>query len=319
MSTAPPVTVDVGTLELRGGGGEPVDFRRTLASHGVAALAPHRVDDQRSVLETTLRAGGTARTVSARVDVAGRLRVSLVDGRRAGRAGPRLLAAVRHILSLDEDLSGFYAIAASDPMLSWAAQGAGRMMRSPTVFEDVVKTICTTNCAWSATVRMTDALVHALGDAAPDGRRAFPTPAAMAEAGPGFYREVARAGYRGDYLLRLARDEADGRLGLEALRDRATSDADVEAALLALPGVGPYGAAHIMLTSLGRYRRLVFDSWTRPTYAALHGRAASDKTIERRFRRYGRYAGLAFWLFLTRGWVSDPASDLTGYPATDSG
>jgi len=79
----------------------------------------------------------------------------------------------------------------------------------------------------------------------------------------------------------------------------------VERRLRALPGVGPYAAAHIMLTSLGRYRRLVLDSSTRPRYARLTGKAATDAEIERRFRRYGPYAGLAFWLALTRDWVQD--------------
>jgi hypothetical protein len=50
---------------------------------------------------------------------------------------------------------------------------------------------------------------------------------------------------------------------------------------------------------------LVLDSWTRPTYAKLAGRKASDKTIARKFRRYGDFAGLAFWLLLTRNWVPD--------------
>jgi hypothetical protein len=35
-------------------------------------------------------------------------------------------------------------------------------------------------------------------------------------------------------------------------------------------------------------------------------RSATDAAIERRFRRYGAYAGLAFWLFLTRDWVPEP-------------
>jgi hypothetical protein len=57
---------------------------------------------------------------------------------------------------------------------------------------------------------------------------------------------------------------------------------------------------------LGRYSRLILDSWTRPKYARLVGRrAVKDTTIVRRFRRYGPYAGLAFWLFLTRDWVED--------------
>ena len=82
-------------------------------------------------------------------------------------------------------------------------------------------------------------------------------------------------------------------------------DDDLAKLLLDLPGVGPYAAAHIMML-IGRHSRLILDSWTRPTYARLNGgRKAGDRTIERRFRRYGPYAGLAFWLYLTRDWVKE--------------
>jgi N-glycosylase/DNA lyase len=214
------------------------------------------------------------------------------------------------MLGLDDDLSPFYAAVAVDPDLAWAAAGAGRLLRSPTVFEDVVKTICTTNCAWGGTIRMVTALVGELGEpAAETGRRAFPTPAAMAAASDGFYRDVARAGYRGAYLRALAASVAEGTIDLEELGDATPEglpDDEVAARLLALPGVGPYAAAHVMML-LGRYSRLVLDSWTRPTYAKLAGarKAVADRTIERRFRRYGRYSGLAFWLYLTRDWVAD--------------
>jgi hypothetical protein len=40
---------------------------------------------------------------------------------------------------LDEDLSRFYELVREDD-LAWCALGAGRMLRAPTVFEDVVKT-----------------------------------------------------------------------------------------------------------------------------------------------------------------------------------
>jgi N-glycosylase/DNA lyase len=129
----------------------------------------------------------------------------------------------------------------------------------------------------------------------------------MAGVGDDFYREVVRAGYRGPYLHTLASDVTEGNVDLEALDDPDLPDDEAAARLLALPGVGPYAAAHIMLTSLGRYSRLVLDSWTRPTYQKLSGArgALKDVTIERRFRRYGDWAGLAFWLYLTRGWVDD--------------
>jgi 3-methyladenine DNA glycosylase/8-oxoguanine DNA glycosylase len=279
-------------LELVGAGGEPVDLRRTLASHGVAELLPNRLDEQAWTLETTLAVDGRAGTVTVRE---GRPGYAHVDG-----AVP--LDVVRHMLRLDEDLSRFYAMIADDDQLAWARQGAGRMLRSPTVFEDVVKTVCTTNCAWSGTVRMVTALVEQLGV---EGR-AFPSPAAMAEAPEDFYRDVARAGYRGPYLRAIATAVADGSLDLEALDGRSDlPDEEVAERLLALPGVGPYAAAHIMML-LGRYGRLILDSWTRPKYSSVTtGRKISDRTIERRFRRYRDFAGLAFWLFITKDWVED--------------
>jgi 3-methyladenine DNA glycosylase/8-oxoguanine DNA glycosylase len=296
----------IGTLLLEGAGGEPVDLGRTLASHGVATLPPQRVDPAAGTLETTLALDDQpARSIRIRPGSAGQVAVEAIGDGGPPDAGISLLATARKLLNLDHDLSPFYALAAADPALSWVTSGAGRMLRSPTVFEDVVKTICTTNCSWSATTRMVTRIVTDLGQAAPDGRRAFPAPAALADAGEGFYRDQARAGYRGSYLLRLAADVARGDIDLEQLRDPDLTDAEVSRRLLALPGVGPYAAAHVMLISLGRYRQLILDSWTRPTYARLTGRTVSDRGIERRFRRFGDYAGLAFWLFLTRDWIDD--------------
>jgi N-glycosylase/DNA lyase len=286
-------------LTLRGAGGEPVDFQRTLLSHGVADLLPNRIAPDGSRLDTVLltTAGPVAVTLTSNSAQTATLSAS---GHR-----DEVVDQVRFMLRLDEDLSGFYAVAKADPGLAWTASGAGRLLRSPTVFEDVVKTICTTNCTWAATVRMVSALVNELGDAAADGHHAFPTPQAMAAAGEDFYRDHARAGYRGAYLRSLATQVAEGTLDLEVLDDPRLSDDEVAARLLALDGVGPYAMAHVMML-LGRYRRLILDSWTRPTYRRLTGRPrVSDKGIERAFRRYRQFAGLAFWLTLTEHWVTE--------------
>lgn len=306
------------TLSLAGPSGEPVDLRRLIVSHGVADLPPMWRDPSGSAFEITLALpGNRARTV----------RVGLVAGLAAGsRVAPGdsaaevsvqgrapaardwavLATGIRHVLRLDEDLSGFYALAAEDSDLAWVATGAGRLARCPTVFEEVVKTLATTNCSWSATERMVGTIVRHLGTEASDGRRSFPSPAAMAEAGEAFYRDVVRAGYRSKFFWTIARDVAEGRLDLEALDGGVDlPDDEVERRLLALPGIGPYAAAHTMMM-LGRYSRLILDSWTRPTYARLAGRASvSDAAIARRFRRYGPWAGLAFWCVLTRGWIPD--------------
>ncbi|MEO6797376.1 MAG: Fe-S cluster assembly protein HesB [Candidatus Dormibacter sp.] len=304
-------------FRLVGPGGEPVDLRRVFLSHGLAALAPMRLDEQTGIFEITVPIGTGARTLTIGPAGPGYGVVSLAGGVPTEKVATLVMAATRHVLSLDHDLSPFYALTADDPDLAWATSGAGRMVRSPTVFEDVVKTICTTNTSWAGTTRMVHALIEHLGVKAPGGPangplgRAFPSPAAMAAAGGNFYRTVAGAGYRGAYLRALATSVVDGEVELESLgrvSREALSDEAVEARLLSLPGVGPYAAAHVMLM-LGRYSRLILDSWTRPTYARLLGRRrpVSDRMIERRFRRYSPYAGLAFWLFLTRDWLNSPS------------
>jgi len=301
-------------LPLVGAGGEPVDLWRTISSHGVADLPPNRIDEDARTVEVTLRVPrGRPRTVGVAQGPTGKAMVTVLGPPPSDTLADALLDRVRHVLRLDEDLSDFYERVREDPDLSWAAAGAGRLLRSATVFEDVVKTIATTNCAWSATVRMVGAFVEHLGEpavgAADDGAygRAFPTPAAMAEASDDFYKDVVRAGYRSVYFRALADSVASGALALEELGEappEELSDEEVAERLLALPGVGPYAAAHIMML-LGRYSPLILDSWTRPKYARVNGRKATDAGIERRFRRYGPYAGLAFWLYLTRDWVDD--------------
>ncbi|HKA27678.1 MAG TPA: hypothetical protein VKD88_09895, partial [Gaiellaceae bacterium] len=174
-------------LKLVGAGGESVDLQRTLLSHGFVELPPMRLDEEVPSLELTMTLNGKARTVEIRSGRRGYARVTVLGRAPSAGAAEELVARVRHVLALDEDLSDFYALVAEDADLSWSASGAGRMLRAPTVFEDVIKTISTTNTAWSATRRMVTALVTNLGSEAPGGRHAFPTPDAMAAADERFY------------------------------------------------------------------------------------------------------------------------------------
>ena len=303
-------------LALRGPGDEPVDVRRTLDSHGFSELAPARLDRDTHELTTTVRlpAGKPRRIRLTPGDGPGAVEIDLLGPAPSAATIGSVQRAALHILRMDHDLSAFYDQVGSDPDLAWAATGAGRMLRSQTVFEDVVKTVCTTNCSWGLTVKMVNALVSNLGEPAAGAQvaadpltNAFPTPGAMASRPESFYRDTVKAGYRAPYFRRIAEMVAGEEIDLEALATAPASDDEVEAILRTLPGVGPYAAAHIMMT-LGRNSRLILDSWTRPTYARLAGkrRIPGDATITKRFARYRENAGLAFWLYVTRDWITEP-------------
>jgi len=223
-------------------------------------------------------------------------------------------------LALDEDLAPFRELAGALearrasgggrelPDLRWALQrGAGRLLRSPTVFEDAVKTLCTTNCSWSLTRVMVARLCGALGEPGPDGTKAFPTPEAMARRPESFYRERIRAGYRAPSLRTLARAVAGGALDLEGLRSPRLATQELLQRLMALDGFGPYAAEHLARL-LGRHDFLALDSWTRGRLKALRGlrRVPADASVRRWYRPYGRWAGLAMWLEVTADWF-EPA------------
>jgi hypothetical protein len=120
-------------IPLKGPQGEPVDLMRTFMSHGVADLRPGHVDEADRAYTTTLALPRVQpRTIRISAGRPGFAQVE-VEGRKLGPQAARdLSAAARQILNLDEDLSEFYALVAGDPDLSWAAAGAGRMLRKPT-------------------------------------------------------------------------------------------------------------------------------------------------------------------------------------------
>jgi 3-methyladenine DNA glycosylase/8-oxoguanine DNA glycosylase len=221
--------------------------------------------------------------------------------------GDRALGkVVASMLRLDEDLAPLYALTDGEPRLAYArAHGAGRLLRAPTAFEDVIKMLLTTNCSWSLTRLMVQRLVAELGAPSPSGKRAFPTAQAMAGKNERFYRDVIKAGYRAPHLVKIARDVTAGKIDPESWRDPRLDDAELRKQLLDLPGIGPY-AADNLLRLLGHYAYLGLDSWCRGKIKKLYPRARDvDGFAERRYRRYGRFAGLAMWLDLTADWHLD--------------
>jgi len=283
-------------------------FKRTVISHGWCELLPFQIDRKKWKLIRTLDLPeGKPVTVTI---TAGRRALQIKASRRLSQAATRkVITAVRHMLRLDDDMAAFYRVVAEDPDFSWiSAQGAGRMLRSPTVFEDLVKMICTTNCSWGLTEKMITGLVENLGREANDGRRTFPTPEAMALMPVKFYVNEVRAGYRSTYLKQLADRVASGNLDVEAWLKSPLSTVDLMKEMRGVMGVGPY-AAENLLKLLGRYDGLALDSWTRSKFFSVrnNGRKTTDKKIARHYSRFKEWRGLALWCDMTRDWLDRQA------------
>ena len=284
-------------------------FKRTAISHGWYDLPPFELDRETWTLTRVIELG-KGRPVTASISE-GKRSLEVNVSRSVGpRAIEKIVRDVRHMLRLDDDISGFYAVVADDPDFAWVAGfGAGRLLRSPSVFEDLVKMICTTNCSWALTDKMINSLVDALGREASRGRRAFPSPEAMASMSEKFYRDEVRSGYRAPYLKELAERVAGGEIDVESWLTSELPTFELKREMKRVKGVGDY-AAENMLKLVGRYDGLALDSWVRGKFARMHNgaRKTSDKKIERYYSRYGEWRGLALWCDMTRDWLEDEQS-----------
>ncbi|MFO7323657.1 MAG: 3-methyladenine DNA glycosylase [Chloroflexota bacterium] len=283
----------------------PPDFRflPTVLSHGWCVLRPfsyredsralHRVERLRdgTLVVLEIREGVAPNEVLVEVESDNDLSAEQID---------EIRAAVARCLGFDRRLDEFYEIARSVPGYEWIPEtGAGRMLASPTEWEDLAKTLLTTNTTWRMTKEMVSRLTT-LGDAR-DGQHAFPTPEQVAALDAGQLNEHVRAGYRGAYLHDLAVALVERRINPEAWRDPALDSKDVYRQLTSLKGFGPY-ASGAMMRLLGRFDELGLDSVCRAMFRDLwnNGVSASDREIAAHYAPFGRWRGLAVWLDVMR-------------------
>jgi 3-methyladenine DNA glycosylase/8-oxoguanine DNA glycosylase len=283
----------------------PFSLPAVAESHGWAALAPFAWDEEAGVLAYVAHLdAGRVVEMCVRKAPDG-VRVEVDDDLNADEE-----AQVTHqatwMLDLDHDLTPFYALAREEPRLAQVeAQAKGRLLRSPTLFEDTVKTILTTNTAWSGTIRMASALVAQFGDPLPGdpARHAFPRPERLAASDEETLRAETRLGYRAPYVLGLARSVASGDLDLEAFKSSDLPAGQLYKELLAIKGVGGYAAAHLLML-LGRYDFLPIDSWAKTAVSReWHGgEPVGAAEVEAAFACWGEWKGLAFWFWDWSPW-----------------
>lgn len=194
----------------------------------------------------------------------------------------------RSMFRLDEDFADFKKVVTGDPNLSaFSRLPIGRLLRSPTVFEDVVKTICTTNCSWSNTKRMCERLCSF-----EDG--SFPTPNTIVGGGITELNNHARMGYRAEYVYQLSRRVLEGDLDPESWIESPLSERTAQE-ISSIRGVGEYALRHILFL-VGDYSSIPIDSEVRSWLSEniFHGLDVADAQIDEYYERYNKFKFLAY-------------------------
>ncbi|MCI0553259.1 MAG: hypothetical protein L0287_20110 [Anaerolineae bacterium] len=289
---------------------KPFNFLSVVNSHGWRQLAPFSYDEATNTLHhILLLSNGRVIELKLRDGIYG----VNVETEKLNRSEKKEVTdIVTWMFGLDLDFSAFYAASRREPKLARAKKlSLGRLLRAPTVFEDVIKTILTTNTLWAATRNMSRKLVdefgkplNSVGRVAPndsEGRietKSFPTPESIAASNPDYIKEKIRVGYRAPSIYQLAVRVASGQLDLESLKTSDLSTLELRKELMRINGVGPYAAANLLMI-LGRHDFIPIDSsaLTVVSHEWYKGKPVIAKDVEKRFAKWGEYKGLAFWFW----------------------
>ncbi len=284
--------------------GGPFSLKATALGHGWHECSPMSWCEGGGCLQVIERRGGMP------------VRLSLTSGGRRGhRVGVKVTveamemsdellslmrSRVRTMLRADADLSGFFELAESDEGLAPLVRvGAGRILRSASMTENIVKVICATNVNWAQAVKM----INRIGQLGPHlkefrSQNSWPTPAEILSAGEGYLLNVARVGYRAKSIMSFCRSVLEGTFDAEDLDVRAltASTQELYKRLLSIRGIGP-SSANFLLGQLGRHEQMSIDSWTKTYVSRKHfgGRKATVRQIENVYARYGRWRNLVWW------------------------
>ncbi len=285
----------------------PFNFLSVVNSHGWIQLAPFRFDENRECLFYVDRLAN-GRIAEYRISETSKGVEVEISGRLSKSEKNEVAEKVAWMFGLDQDFSLFYKAARKEPKLRKAEKLArGRVLRSPTFFEDVVKTILTTNTLWAATIRMNLNLIASFGDAstslstsplADSDSKAFPTPDRIAASSPEVLKETVRVGYRAPALHELAVHVASKQLDIESFKTSSLPTLDLRKELMKINGVGPYAAANLLMI-LGRHDFIPIDSWALKVVSDewYRGKPVTPKQVEKRFEKWGEYKGLAYWFW----------------------
>lgn len=309
----------------------PADYllTRDFCSYGYFLLAPNRWDPatQSVTRPFDLKHKGRERPVIARIDQ------PQPKSARSPKGQPIRIRTDRAIDTADraelkrqitrmlwiEDAGSAQSIKQfhkADPR--WKRSGQGRLSRSPSLFEDIIKTVTSCNVAWPNTMNMNELLCWHAGPGI-KGAKAFPRASQLARIEPERLRARCKVGYRDKRIVELARLFVKGHIDEHWLTNPETSDNDVRAFLVTLPGIGPY-AAHNIMQLLGRFAHVPYDSETVRHVTNILGFKGSASALEKKTRahyeQFGEHAFRSYWFELLEFYQSKKGPSWTWEPKT---
>ncbi len=277
----------------------PFNLPAVVRSHGWIQMAPFAETDDHGLAYIIRLSTGTV--LHFEVHSSGNKLLVESDTPLITAEQAELASTISWMLNLDQNFSEFYSLAAHEPKLAkMVDRQAGRVLRSPTLFEDMIRTLLTTNTLWKHTLRMCREITSRYGDPLPTdpSQYAFPSPEALAKVDEPTLRQECRMGYRAPYVSELAHRVVSGVLDLETLKHSTLPTPELRKELMTIKGVGGYAAANLLML-LGRYDYVPVDTWAIKMVSNefFGGEKINPKQVLSTFEKWGKWQGLAYWFW----------------------
>lgn len=228
------------------------------------------------------------------------LALDLVSNNISDRLIAQAKDYVRHVFRFDDDLNRFYSLFDGDLLSTAFSEFKGlRLMGALNPFEALISSICSQNNSvrnWNNTAQKLKTLYgHRLY--LPDGTvfYQFPTPETLAKAKVRDIKQVTRAGYRSQYIVKISRMITRG--GLDLLQTAKMKYPEAKQEIMKGPGIGPKVADCFLLYGLGFLEAAPVDVWVHRGVRQLYRRKritrpAAGDLLRQRYDGWAGYAQL---------------------------
>ena len=241
--------------------------------------------------------------------------LTLRESRGRGNDGPRAIvatssphlsrraleAAITRMLDLDADVDRFRRLARRDPILGGIVRRRSgiRLPQLLDPFEGLTRAILGQQVSVAGASTMVDRLVRLVSPSLlGDSLLAFPTAGEVADVGEERLRTIGLTRARAATMIGVATRIADGALDLESLRGAPADHA--QAALEALPGIGPWTASYVRMRALGdRDAFPAADLGVIKAMAAAGVERRAIAEVAERWKPWRGYATLHLWASLS--------------------
>ena len=285
---------------------QPFDLENSLKSHGWFQLVPFYWNESLKLFSWV-----TLLDSPVKIDIRQRSRdesktVLEFTVERTISADEKncIIQKFEHIFSLHLDLSTFYSQCESHNVLKYVRKlGLGHLMRSESLYEDIIKSICGTNVQWTQAVKMVNNIAAA-GPIIENLYHAFPSPGTLLEKGESYFKETGRVGYRSRYLLDCCNRFVNGEVqSKQAEKGRLNSD-ELRSYFTSFSGIGPI-TANYLLALYGSFEDIAVDSFVLSYMKNMHfGYKPTPAEVQDYYAQFGSWRYLAYWMemIINNGW-----------------